>query len=65
MAFDDTMTPVFEVPAEEVWAALEFGHGFVWASESTNGLEATNLVRIDPGTGEAVRFALPAPGDPA
>ena len=31
VAFDDTMTPVFEVPADEIWAALDFGHGFVWA----------------------------------
>ena len=33
-------------------------------SESTDGLESNTLVRVDPATGDAVRFALPAPGVP-
>jgi hypothetical protein len=64
VAYDDTMHPVFEVVAGAVWAALEFGHGFIWASEAPDDAHATTLLRIDPATGIASRFALPAPGIP-
>ncbi|WP_438856029.1 Vgb family protein [Agromyces sp. M3QZ16-3] len=64
VAFDDTMAPVFEVRSGAVWAALEFGHGFVWSSEAPDGVHATSLLRIDPATGTATRFALPSPGVP-
>ena len=64
VAYDDTMQPVLEVEAGTVWAALEFGHGFIWASEAPDDVHATTLLRIDPATGIATRFALPAPGIP-
>jgi len=64
VAYDDTMTPVFEVAAGTVWAALEFGHGYIWCSEAPDGHESTTLLRIDPASGAATRFALPAPGIP-
>ena len=64
VAYDDTMAPVFEVEAGAVWAGLEFGHGFVWSSEAPDGAEATTLLRIDPATGAATRFAVPSPGIP-
>ena len=64
VAYDDAMEPVFEVAAGTVWAALEFGHGFIWASEAPDDVNATTLLRIDPATGTATRFALPSPGVP-
>ena len=64
VAYDDTMTPVSEIAAGAVWAALEFGHGFIWASEAPDNTNATTLLRIDPATGAVSRFALPSPGIP-
>ena len=64
VAYDDTMEPVFEIDAGTVWAALESGHGFIWASEATEDAHATTLLRIDPATGTATRFALPLPAFP-
>lgn len=64
VAYDDSMDPVFEVEAGTVWAALEFGLGYIWSSEAPDDTEATTLLRIDPATGETARFALPSPGVP-
>ena len=64
VAYDDSMAAVFEVDAGTVWAALEFGHGFIWSSEAPDRTNATTLLRIDPTTGSATRFALPSPGVP-
>lgn len=64
VAYDDEMHSVFEVAAGTVWAALEFGHGFIWASEAPDDADATTLLRIDPATGAATRFGLPSPGIP-
>ena len=64
VAYDAAMEPVLEVAAGTVWAALEFGHGFIWASEAPDDASATTLLRIDPATGTATRFALPSPGIP-
>lgn len=64
VAYDATMTPVFQVETGTVWAALEFGFGAVWAPESTDDLQATTLLRIDATTGEVARFAVPARGIP-
>lgn len=64
VAYDDAMMPVFEVEAGTVWAALDYGHGYIWSSEAPDDTEATTLLRIDPSTGEATRFAVPAPGIP-
>lgn len=64
VAYDAAMAPVFQVETGTVWAALEFGHGFIWASEAADGGRATTLLRIDPATAEVTRFALPSPGVP-
>ncbi|QAY74755.1 hypothetical protein ET445_16855 [Agromyces protaetiae] len=64
VAYDDTMSPVFQVETGTVWSALEFGHGYIWAAEAADDLQATALVRIAPADGTAVRFAVPSPGVP-
>ncbi len=64
VAYDASMAPVMQIEAGEVWAALEFGHGAVWASEAQPGADATTLLKVDVATGAAQRFPLPAPGIP-
>lgn len=64
VAYDADMDAVFSVEAGEVWAALEFGHGAIWASEAPTGQRATTLLKIDPATGGATRFSVPEPGIP-
>ena len=37
VAYDADMQPILTVETGQVWAALEYGHDAIWASESVNG----------------------------
>jgi virginiamycin B lyase len=52
-----------QVETDEVWLALEAGHGALWAAETTDGQYPDKLLRIDPETGEVThRVDAPEPG---
>lgn len=64
VAYDAGMDAVLKVETGEVTAALAFGHGAVWAAETSAGGSATTLLRVDATTGAVQRFPVPAPGVP-
>jgi hypothetical protein len=51
------------VPTEDVYLAMEAGHGALWAAEASDGQYPDTLLRIDPATGSVThRVAAPGPG---
>ena len=64
VAYNADMEPVMTVQTGEVWAAMEFGHGAIWASEARAGGNATTLLKVDAATAAVERFPLPEPGIP-